>query len=526
MRRAKVTFFMIAYNEEKRIAQAIQSVLDQTERDVELYVRNNGSKDRTGGIVREIAEQDPRVHFVENSVNWRKDPQGKVPFVNEKGATDIWPIHKETVGEYVAFLDADDRLQPTFAEELLQAAQASGAEITACGNVFMRDGAIPAGERLPPSVQFQSADQWGPALQDFNTFAHLYNVFRTYWGKLFQRGFFLRYYDEAWTPVGGAFGGSLDTAVMLRYLQRCERLRFVQKPLYLFTAGSGSTYSNFSSKLSIMKAAQAEALFDEGLRFLQKKNAVTKSNYEFLFQLNWTFCYEAMERLQHTNQATPYDLDRVIILLNNQVASNYLSSSGGVWTKLEPIFQNIWKKSGQRMEMYLRYPIRLMYLRLLMKACPDSELLPPLLLGVLCDPENRNLLGRELLPEIAQYFPGLRQSMRYKYQMEWSLRQNSYRNWWAESVRETDGAEENIAERLREAFDSGRYEEASELLSQLSRKSPMHRDGIYYRIQLAELIGEHELAVALAASARILFGLDIEMQNLCWFVLAREENDA
>ena len=521
MKRAKVTFFMIAYNEEKLISKAIQSVLDQTEPNIELYVRNNGSTDRTGDIVRKIARRDSRIHLVENTVNWRKDPEGKVPFVNKKGAIDIWPIDKGTLGEYVAFLDADDRLHPAFVKELLQVAQTSGAEIVACGNVFMLDGTKPVGERLPPSVQFQNAGQWGPSLRDFNTFVQLYNVFRTYWGKLFQRDFFLRYYDEAWFPVGGEFGAFVDTAVMLRYLRRCERLSFVRSPLYLFTQGSGSTYANFPSQWSILKALQAEALFDEGLRFLQKKNALTQSNHQFLYQLNWAFCYEAIAGLQYVKESTSYDLDRVIILLNNKVASSYLSGSSGIWPQLEPILQNVWIKGGQRMEMYLRYPIRLMYLKRLMEAHPGSELLPTLLLGILCDPENRNLLGRNLLPEIAQSFPGLQQTVRYIVHMEWTLRQNSHRNIWAERIQNEDGLEEELVERLRQAFDSERYEDASELLSRLSGKSPLHRDGLYYRIQLAELIGEHELAVVLAASARILFGVDIEMQNLCWFILGQ-----
>ena len=52
MKRVKVTFFMIAYNEEKFIKRAIESVQNQTEKDIELYIRNNGSTDNTGDIVK------------------------------------------------------------------------------------------------------------------------------------------------------------------------------------------------------------------------------------------------------------------------------------------------------------------------------------------------------------------------------------------------------------------------------------------------------------------------------------------
>ena len=86
-----------------------------------------------------------------------------------------------------------------------------------------------------------------------------------------------------------------------------------------------------------------------------------------------------------------------------------------------------------------------------------------------------------------------------------------------------DKSIETLAEQLREAFANEDYIKASELLSELGQKSPLHRDGIFYRIQLAEMIGDHELAVVLAASARVLFGLDIEMQNLCWAIFAQDE---
>lgn len=525
MKRAKVTFFMIAYNEEKWIRRAIQSVLDQTEPEIELYVRNNGSTDRTGEIVRKMVKRDARVHLVENKVNWRKDEAGKIPFTNEKGAIDIWPVDRDTLGDYVGFLDADDRLEPTFVKEMLREAEQLNAEITVCGNVFMQNGKVATGQRLPPKLQLREKAEWSPALQDFNTFVQLYNVFRTYWGKLFQREFFLRHYDEAWPPVGGAYGGFLDTAVMLRYLRRCERLACVTKPLYLFTMGSGSTYANFSSAASVNKALQAEVLFDEGKAFLQSIGALTQENEHFLYQLNWAYCWEAMEGLQRVDKSAPEDVDRIIAMLNNRIAGVYLSqSSRDISQQIESVLHVVWTKSGQSLELYLRYPFRLMYARKLAEANPNSDLLPVLVMGVLCDLENQNSLGWDLLPQLEKSFPSIKQTVRVQIYMNWTKRHNSLRNWWAESIQRLDGADgtaDRLAQRIGEAFEQEQYEEASELLSELSRKSPLHRDGIYYRIQLAELIGEHELAVVLAASARVLFGLDVDMQQLCWFILSQ-----
>lgn len=524
MGRAKVTFFMIAYNEEKLIRRAIQSVLDQTEPDIEIYVRNNGSTDRTGAIVREIAEGDGRVHLVENKINWRKDEAGEIPFTNEKGAFDIWPINRETLGDYVAFLDADDSLQPTFVEEMLHTAEHSHAEITVCGNFFMQDGKTSVGVRLPPSLCLREKEGWGPALRNFDTFAQLYNSFRTYWGKLFQREFFLRHYDEAWPLVAGHY--FFDTVVMLRYLKRCKRLSCVTKPMYLFTVSSGSTYSNFLSIYSVAKSLQAEALYAETRSWLESVDALTQANHQFLFQLNWAFCWETIEGLQRATEAAPENLDRVITVLNNRVASSYLAqNSQEICKQLEPVLQAAFTKSRQRMELYLRYPIRLMYARKVANACPDSDLLPILIVGILSDVENENLLGFDMLPLLGKAFSGIQKSIQIKVYMDWTNRHNSLRNWWMEQIQRLDGESSGadvLAQQICEAFQKEQYEQASELLSELSKKSPLHREGIYYRIQLAELIGEHELAVVLAASARVLFGQDVEMQQLCWFILGPE----
>lgn len=523
MKRAKVTFFMIAYNEEKLVQRAVQSVLDQTEPDIEIYVRNNGSSDRTGEIVREMMEKDSRVHLVENKVNWAKDEAGNIPFTNEQGTIDIWPIDRETLGDYVSFIDADDSIEPTFTEELLRVARKEQAEITVCGSIFLQDGSTPVGQRLPPPLHLKKRDEWGAALKDFNTFVQLYNSFRTYWGKLFRRDFFLKYYDEVWKPAGGNYGGFLDTAVMLRCLKRCLGLSCVIKPLYLFTIGNGSTYANFPSSLSLERCTQAEALFEEGKLFLDSKEALTQENYQFLYQLNWAFCWEGMEGLQRAPNATPQDLDRIIILLNNRVAAAYLpQNSQNICGQIKPVLQAIWSKNGQKMELYLRYPIRLMYARELAERCPGSELLPVLILGVLCDVENQNLLGYDLLALTARHFHGLESSIGIGLQQDWTLRHSGLRNWWVEQIQAIDsdgGTVDILAQELKEAFEQGQYEQASELLSRVSKKSPLHRNGIYYRIQLAELIGEHELAVVLAASARVLFGLDMEMQRLCCAVL-------
>ena len=56
---------MPAYNVEKYLDKAIKSVLDQSFRDFELIVINDGSHDRTADICRAYTTKDARFKFID-----------------------------------------------------------------------------------------------------------------------------------------------------------------------------------------------------------------------------------------------------------------------------------------------------------------------------------------------------------------------------------------------------------------------------------------------------------------------------
>ena len=67
MNAVAVSVILPAYNCEKFIGQAIRSVLDQTFRDFELIIVNDGSTDKTE--VEIIAFNDPRIVYINNQQN-------------------------------------------------------------------------------------------------------------------------------------------------------------------------------------------------------------------------------------------------------------------------------------------------------------------------------------------------------------------------------------------------------------------------------------------------------------------------
>jgi len=81
------------------LRQAVQSVLDQTYRPIEIIIVDDGSTDKTGGVADQLAESNPdeiRVLHIRNS---------GAGLAREAG-------RKIAQGEFIQFLDSDDLLLP------------------------------------------------------------------------------------------------------------------------------------------------------------------------------------------------------------------------------------------------------------------------------------------------------------------------------------------------------------------------------------------------------------------------------
>ncbi|MDH3239922.1 MAG: glycosyltransferase family 2 protein [Alphaproteobacteria bacterium] len=92
-----VSVLIPVFNQEAYIADAIRSAQDQTYRHVEILVHDDGSTDRTGAIVEELAAADPRIRFTRTAHN-----QGVAVARNLLIAA--------ARGTYICWLDADDMM--------------------------------------------------------------------------------------------------------------------------------------------------------------------------------------------------------------------------------------------------------------------------------------------------------------------------------------------------------------------------------------------------------------------------------
>ena len=86
----KVTIGMLAYNGEKTIEKAINSLLFQTFKDFELIISNDASNDETGKICERFALKDSRINYICQDKNIGEFPNSVFLLNKAKGKYFMW----------------------------------------------------------------------------------------------------------------------------------------------------------------------------------------------------------------------------------------------------------------------------------------------------------------------------------------------------------------------------------------------------------------------------------------------------
>ena len=125
-----VSVVIPVYNAELYLRDSLDSVLNGAFLDLEVVCADDGSTDRSLGILRGYEKADPRVRVLAL-------PHRSAGEARNAGM-------RAAQGKYVHFLDADDRVAPRAYERLVKTAEATGADVCEClyTNVRAGTGAI------------------------------------------------------------------------------------------------------------------------------------------------------------------------------------------------------------------------------------------------------------------------------------------------------------------------------------------------------------------------------------------------
>jgi len=210
----KISVIMPAYNVDRFVRRAVESIQNQSLEDFELLVVDDGSTDRTGQILDSIAERDIRVTVFHT-------PNGGAP------AARNYALDRAR-GQYVMFFDADDWTEPTMFEDMYEFASKNRLELAISG--FYIDtyygGAGQHNSELKACLDSVYATQ-----QEFRSDAwQLFDANQLYspWNKLFLRSRIeelgLRFRATFWD----------DFPYVLDFVRDVERVGVMSRPYYHF----------------------------------------------------------------------------------------------------------------------------------------------------------------------------------------------------------------------------------------------------------------------------------------------------
>ena len=123
MKEVKVSVIVPVYNGEAYIRQCVESILDQSLREVQVICVDDGSTDGTVQVLEELCKKDDRLQILKQKNQYAGAARNFGMSVAE--------------GEYLIFLDADDFIHRRMLETMYQKCKEDKAQICVCdGQIY------------------------------------------------------------------------------------------------------------------------------------------------------------------------------------------------------------------------------------------------------------------------------------------------------------------------------------------------------------------------------------------------------
>ncbi len=302
-----VSVIVTAYNVRPYIARALDSVCAQTWRQLEIIAVDDGSGDGTGELLDRYAEKDARIRVIHT------ENRGVSAARNEGLAN--------ARGEYVGFVDGDDRAHPLMYEAMVRGMLASGARMAAVNyrEVAADADSAPQGSReidpilsasvlLPQREAIACFIRAGMEGTDGRIVLH-----SAVWSKLFHRS--LLHGNRF--PEGTS---AEDIPFTTRALCRARKVLYLPEPLYDYVhnreasiMNSGRARRTLTQEIPAWRAHQ-EMLRDAGLSELAEESEYWFYRRMLFYEEDYRSCPETKEEAAELEKRILAHKERILEL--------------------------------------------------------------------------------------------------------------------------------------------------------------------------------------------------------------------
>lgn len=244
-----VSIIVPVYNVEKYIDKCLNSLVNQSYKNIEIIVVNDGSKDNSQQIIDEYKK------------NYSKLIKS---FIKKNGGLSDarnYGIEKSS-GEYLAFIDSDDYIDKDYVKDLYNSIKKNNSDIAVCGVVDEYN-------ELQKKKVYKNyiPEKCGNILDDPR---QLFNR-ASACNKLFKKSLFK---DKSMRFEKGKIYE--DLCLIPKICLKADRISYVDKPLYNYVIRGGSIMigANLEKNLDII------FVFDSIINYFKKENVYCKLEKE------------------------------------------------------------------------------------------------------------------------------------------------------------------------------------------------------------------------------------------------------
>lgn len=308
----KISVIVPVYNVEKYLNECLDSLVNQTFKDIEVIIVNDGSTDISQSIIDTYTKQYKYIKCISKDNGGLSDARNAgIPYAE---------------GEYLSFIDSDDYVEPDFLELMIKEAELKKSLVTICDiEVFYESGkskyTLKGLRKIKGKTEMQSA--------------FLSPLFA--WNKIYHRQIFddekIRYPLNLWYE---------DIPVTVPLFSKIDKISYVDKALVHYRQRSTSIMGTKNSD----KLADIFTVLDILVKDFEERYVLKKfhDEIEYLF-IEHLLLYGAFRFFRSNN--SDYLMNKAFEVMNerfpNWKRNSYIKETGIYFVYLKLLNPYSWK---------------------------------------------------------------------------------------------------------------------------------------------------------------------------------------
>lgn len=216
-----ISVIVPVYKVENYLNRCIDSILNQTYRNLEVILVDDGSPDNCPSICEEYAKKDNRIKVIHQE-------NGGLSSARNTGLT-------VASGELITFVDSDDWVANDMYQILYDTMTSQDADIVECNYFAVNEKTSEKSVPVKENLIYYNDDGLKALFLDKNIKSYV-------WNKLYKRNTI----GDTTFPVGRSYE---DTYTTYKFFSKAKKIVSINQPLYFYNIRSGSISRNFSPDL-------------------------------------------------------------------------------------------------------------------------------------------------------------------------------------------------------------------------------------------------------------------------------------